>query len=149
MKILTVYYSRTGKTKKIAEKISKELNSDIDEISDLKKRSGILGFLGGGRDAFFKKSTKIKFIKDPSKYDIVIIGTPIWAGTCVPAVREYLKKNKIKKTAFFCTAGSKQAKAWKDMEELSSKPIATLDIKDKKVDSFDKEIRIFCKKVKS
>jgi flavodoxin len=37
MKSLVVYYSRTGKTKFVAETIAAELGSEIEEIVDLKK----------------------------------------------------------------------------------------------------------------
>ena len=44
MKALVAYYSRGGTTKKVAEKISALLEGDIEEIHDLKKRSGIIGW---------------------------------------------------------------------------------------------------------
>ncbi|MBE3088681.1 MAG: flavodoxin family protein, partial [Actinobacteria bacterium] len=43
--ILVVYYSRTGTTRKVAEYITKQLGADMEEIIDMKKRSGIWGFL--------------------------------------------------------------------------------------------------------
>lgn len=123
MKALIVYYSRTGKTKAAAELIAKKLNADIEEIIDLKKRSGIFGYIFGGRDAMKKYLTKIKKpVKNPLKYDLVVIGTPLWASIMAPAVRTYLKKFKIKKAAFFYTAGgSGSDKAFKDMKETIGK----------------------------
>lgn len=56
--ILVVYYSRTGATRKVAEYITKQLGADMEEIIDMKKRSGIWGFLIGGRDALRKKKRK-------------------------------------------------------------------------------------------
>jgi hypothetical protein len=44
MKALVAHYSRGGTTKKVAEKISALLEGDIEEIHDLKKRSGIIGW---------------------------------------------------------------------------------------------------------
>jgi flavodoxin len=38
MKSLLIYYSRTGKTKFVAETIAAELGSDIEEVVDLKNR---------------------------------------------------------------------------------------------------------------
>ena len=60
MKILVVYYSRTGNTKAIAEALVEALNADIDEIIDLKKRMGFLNWLRSGHDALRKKFTQIK-----------------------------------------------------------------------------------------
>jgi len=48
MKILVVFYSRSGRTKKIAEAISDILKCDKEEIFDLKNRKGIPGFLSAG-----------------------------------------------------------------------------------------------------
>jgi flavodoxin len=155
MKTLIAFYSRSGSTKKVAEKISQRIRADIDEIIDLKDRSGIIGWFGGGKDVFFKKSTTIKNKLNPEKYDLVIIGTPIWVGTMTPAVKAYFKKydlKKCKKLAFYCTAGDKQATAFKEMQEASKKPIATMDLKGWKVKNnlsgVDEEINKFCGKLK-
>jgi flavodoxin len=148
-KILVVYYSKTGNTKNVAEKISKFLKTDIEQIIDKTDRSGIKGWLMGGRDAMKKKDTKIIFKKNPSKYDLVIIGTPTWAWTVTPAVRTYLRKNKkIKKVAFFGTNGGTPGKTFSQMEKLSKKPIAVLSINEKNITSSDINIKNFCDKLK-
>ena len=67
MKILVAFYSKTGKTKKVALGIAKQLKADIDEIADLKNRRGIIGWIIAGRDAFRGLLTEIKFKKNPSK----------------------------------------------------------------------------------
>lgn len=111
-KILVVYYSRTGNTKRVAEDIAKGLNADMEEIVDTKKRSGLFGFIIAGKDATQKKPADIKEMqKNPAGYDIVIIGTPVWAWTITPAVRAYAMKygSSIKQAAFFCTAGKTTA----------------------------------------
>lgn len=138
MNALVVYYSRTGMTKKLAEAISGGLGCDVEEIIDTKDRSGAKGYLIAGKDAMTKSMTEIKAsLKDPAFYDIVIIGTPVWAFTMAPAVRTYLNKNKgrIKKTAFFCTQGGAGGKrAFKEMEDASGKkPQAVLEIREKEV----------------
>ena len=43
MKILIAYYSRTGVTRKIAEKLKEKLGCDIEEIESVKDRSGMGG----------------------------------------------------------------------------------------------------------
>jgi len=103
MKTLVVYYTRTGNTKFIAETIAGELGADLEEVIDLKKRKGILGFLKAGRDAMLGKETEIAQKKNPAEYDLIIIGQPIWAGSPTPAIRTYLKKNDLsgKKVALF------------------------------------------------
>ncbi len=99
MKILVVYYSRTGNTAKIAKEIAGQLKCDIEEVHDTKNRKGILAWFIAGRDGMSKRTTIIEKTKyDPSAYDLVIVGTPIWVNT-TPAIRTYLMQNsnKIKK----------------------------------------------------
>jgi flavodoxin len=63
MKILVIYYSRSGKTKKVAETISDILKCDKEEIFDTKNRKGTPGFLSAGTDANLRRLTAIKEIK--------------------------------------------------------------------------------------
>jgi flavodoxin len=106
MKSLVVYYSRTGNAKFVAETIAAELGSDLEEIVDLKKREGKLGWLSAGKDSSGEKLTEIAPTKrSPAEYDLVVVGTPIWAWRPTPAIRTYLKQNDLseKKAALFFT----------------------------------------------
>jgi flavodoxin len=79
MKILVVYYSKTGTTRKLAERIAAQLNADVESIVDTKKRSGLIGWLVGGRDGMRKISTTIDPVsKNAADYDLVLIGGPLW-----------------------------------------------------------------------
>jgi flavodoxin len=108
MKTLVVYYSRTGITKKIADTISGSLECDIEEIVDKEKRGGIIGYIKSGYEA---SRNKLSLIEDPkhdlSQYELLIIGTPVWAGKMSVPVRAYLNQNmdKIPLLACFCTCG--------------------------------------------
>ena len=137
MKTLIAYYSRTGNTKKVCEFLSKKLNADIDEIIDKKKRKGAIGFVVGGKDAMQKNMTEIKTKKDPSQYDFVILGTPVWADNVTPAIRTYAYeyKHNIKNTAFICTTGmSGIEKTFMELEKiLEKKPKATFSMLTKDV----------------
>lgn len=123
MKTLVVYYSRTGNTKFVAEKITTELNAGSEEIIDKKKRSGSLGFAISGLDATRDKETeKEETRKQPGEYDLIIIGTPVWNSRLTPAVRTYLKRNDLsgKKIALFCTnQGSETDRTFRAMKELT------------------------------
>jgi flavodoxin len=106
MNILTVYYSRSGNTKKVAETISNTIGGDLEEITESRSRAGPLGFLLSGREAQGEITSTINSLKyDPSNYDLLIIGTPIWAGKISSPVRTYLKKvvGKTNKVAYFAT----------------------------------------------
>ena len=104
MKTPVVYYTRTGNTKFAAETIAAELEADIEEIIDLKKRQGKLAYLPAGRDALQRKETEIaQTSKNPTNYDLIIIAQPVWAGSPTPAIRTYLNRNDLsgKKVALF------------------------------------------------
>lgn len=127
MKILIAYYSKTGITKRVANDLAKKLNADIDEIIDLKNRSGIFGWILGGRDAMKGYLTEIKTIKNPKDYDLVIIGTPVWAANSTPAVRTYIHqfKDQLKKVAVFSTSGdTPPEKPAKFLEAVLAKKIS-------------------------
>ena len=124
MKSLVVYYSRTGNARFVAETIAAEIGADVEEVVDMKKRSGPLGYLNGGSDARRGKETEIApTTKSLSNYDIIIVGTPVWAGRPSPAVLTYLKKNDLsgKKVAIFFTQGGKKPSAIEETKALMSK----------------------------
>jgi len=120
MKTLVAFYSRTGNTRKVAEELSKLMRCDHEEIVDANNRNGIIGYFRGGRDAMKKNLTIINTPKKkPGKYELIIIGTPVWAGRMTPAIRTYIEKHKqdFDKLAFFCTMGGSGGD--KTMEEMA------------------------------
>ena len=125
MKALTVFYSRTGTTRKVAESISKALSCDIEEVLDTKNRTGPLAYINSGREARKKELAVIQPIKkDPSLYNVVLIGTPVWADTMSTPIRTYITQNRerFKSVAFFCTCGGPGAgKTLESMKDLCGK----------------------------
>ncbi|TYB30492.1 MAG: flavodoxin [Candidatus Mcinerneyibacterium aminivorans] len=150
MKALVVYYSRTGITQNLAENIAKNLNADMDEIKDKKSRSGLFGWFGAGKDAVLKKETEIEYDADPENYDVVIIGSPVWAGNITPAVRTYLNKFTFQKVAFFATYGGSEGKVFENLEKYSSRPLDKIGIKmkDVKLANMKQKVERFCKNIK-
>ncbi len=149
MKTLVVYYSKTGTTKKLAEKLAKEFNADIEELIDKTKRSGIIGWILAGRDGMQRRATNIVDTKkNAADYDMVLVGGPLWGFKGVaPASRTYLIKNKdkIKKAAFFMTrAGNPSSDpALNDLISVYGKPVAgTLDIKESEINSSETAMQI-------
>lgn len=140
-KVLVIFYSRGGNTRAVAEEFRKKFQADVEEIVDTRSRKGILGYISAGKDAAQNRLTVIEPSKyNPSDYDLVIIGSPIWASRVSTPVRTYITQNKakFKKLALFCTAGGNvNDKTWQDLSNLSGiKPEFTLgfsrkDIKEK------------------
>ena len=154
MKILTAFYSRSGRTKKIGELIASELQSDVEEFSDTVKRSGLIGWLRCGYQAMKKITTELNPIeKNPSEYDLVLIGTPIWGGTISVPTRTYIIKyaDKFKSVAFFCTAGGDEFQGlFAEMESVcGKKPVAVVGIsrKEFKNDMYFEKLKEFIAKI--
>ena len=133
MEILVIYFSHTGNTQKVAEAIASKYEADIEQIKEAGDRAGMSGYLAAGRDALFKRQGSIQSArKDPAQYDLIILGTPIWAWSVSPPIRAYIAEHisQFNKVAFFCTEGGSGGKrAFQQMAELIGKqPVATLEI---------------------
>lgn len=155
MKTLIVYYSRDGSTKKVAEELKTLLGAEIEEITEPKGRGGPIGWINSGREASQGTIVPISPTKlDPSGYDLVVIGTPIWAWTVSSPVRSYMvgAKAKLPKVAFFCCMDSKPGETFGVMETLAGKaPVAKAEFVSKEVKSgaFKEKAKDFAEKVKA
>ena len=116
-KILVVYYSATGSTKKVAEEIAKNLNADLFEIEPVDI------YTSDDLDWTDKNSRVTKEHNDESlrdiklentkvsnwdNYDTVLIGYPIWWGIAAWPVDNFVKDNDFtgKTVIPFCTSAS-------------------------------------------
>ncbi len=145
MNILVTYYSRTGNTKKVAEKLAVLLKGTAEEIHDTKNREGFLGYLSAGKTATTKMLTTLeKVSNDPASFEIVVIGTPMWNGAMSTPIRTYLTqyKDSFKKVAFFCTHQYTDGSPFEEMASLCGKtPVATLILNSKKEVKGDEYIK--------
>ena len=107
---LVVFYSRSGTTRRIAEALAEALKCDLEEITEPKPRIGFLGYLRSLLEARRKRPSSIAPNKhDVSSYDLVVIGTPVWAWSLSSPVRAYLMAtaSQLPEVAFFCTFGAR------------------------------------------
>jgi flavodoxin len=109
-KVLVIYYSYEGNTRFIAETIAKELGADIQELKPIKdiKSKGFGKYVWGGRQVVMKKMPELHPLeKKPEDYDVIFIGTPVWAYTFAPALRTFFAEHplKSKKIALFMCHG--------------------------------------------
>lgn len=126
MKTVVVYYSYTGNTKKVAEKIGKSLGCDIlsltptvpfstnyDEVVDTYQNNSI-------------ENVDVKINKvDVKDYDKIIICTPVWWYTICPVVTTFLKENDLTgKIVYPCaTNAGWLGHTFKDFEKLCKNSI--------------------------
>jgi len=151
--VLVIYYSRTGNTKLVAERIAGKLNADLEEIKDKRERRGIFGFLRSGYEAMAGKPAEIQpSQKNVEGYRLVIVGSPVWVGRLSSPVRAYLSiyGGKIKNIAFFTTCKARSGQAFSQMEALSKPPIATLEVREKEIGSneYQQKVEGFVEKIR-
>lgn len=93
--ILVVYYSLTGNTKLIAEAIAEAINADtlaLKPVKELNPESGMRFFWGGAQSTMKKKPKLKEFDINPIDYELIILGTPVWAWKFSPPIRSFLSK---------------------------------------------------------
>ena len=126
-KILVSYFSASGITKGVAEKLSSAISGELFEITpqikytteDLdwhnqESRSSLEMKDKTSRPAI---ANKVEHIED---YDTIIIGFPVWWYTAPTIINTFIEENDLigKELYVFVTSGgSSQAKSFKDLQE--------------------------------
>jgi flavodoxin len=137
LKTLVIYYSFEGNTRVTAGSIAEAANADILElrVRDEIKPGAFMKYVWGGREVIWhKRPVLLPFDKDPADYDLIFIGTPVWAWTFSPALRILFSSVRLhdKKIALFCCHGGSVGKTFERMNaQLSGNTIlGTLDLMD-------------------
>ena len=113
-KILVTYFSASGETKRVAEKIASITNGDLFEIEPKEKYTNAdLDWTNKQsrssvemKNKSFRQKMKENNL-DISSYDTILIGFPIWWGVCPTVVNTFIEsKDFTGKTLIpFCTSG--------------------------------------------
>lgn len=85
------YFTRTGRSKKVAEELAERYGVKAEEIADDVDWQGAMGYLKAGYEAFKKETRPARYNKPDAKEELILI-FPVWAGTFPPAVRMFLAK---------------------------------------------------------
>lgn len=123
MEIAVVYYSLEGNTKFAAEKIAGELGADLIPLKPVREypKGKFSKYFWAGKSATFREKPELEVNRfDAKQYDIVILGTPIWAGTFAPPLRSFVRKNRLagKKAAIFaCCSGGSTEKCFSQLKK--------------------------------
>lgn len=139
-KTLIVYHSRSGYTRRVAQSLAGRLDADLDEIQIVQPLDGPLGYVMCAIEAIGGLAPALRpATKDPAKYDLVVIGTPVWFWSLASPMRSWLERHPLRgrRFAFFCTMGGSGASCvFSTMKELAGgDPIATLALTDDEVDA--------------
>lgn len=91
MKTLVIYYSYTGNTKRLAERLSQETQVDLYELKDRKRPGKVKVCVAGCIAALRMKHWPVAPIEaDLHAYEKIIIMAPVWAGHPVPQINTVL-----------------------------------------------------------
>lgn len=106
--MLIIYYSHTGTTKYIAEKLSEKTGGDLFRIETVKTYPGQYSALTEEAKRELQEGDLPALKKGPpdmSSYDLILVGGPVWWYTVPTPVMSFLKQAdfKGKKVAAFCT----------------------------------------------
>lgn len=111
MKSIVIYYSYSGNTKKVAEILSEFLaqRGEVQQIELIGLDESKSFFVQAVR-ALSRKRAQIQPVGlDLSGYDLICLGTPVWAFGSAPAMNTYLDKCfgvENKRVILFTTYGS-------------------------------------------
>lgn len=151
--MLVLYYSQTGTTKAVAEKIQKETGADIELIEAVQAYDGTFNETIARSQQEMNAGTtpEIKPIKsDLSRYKVVFLGYPVWMGTYALPVATFLKENadalKGVKVVTFCTFGSGGLNtSTDDMKEAlpGSQVVEGYGVRTARIDAIDAEVDEF------
>jgi flavodoxin len=107
-KVLIIYYSHTGITRGIAEKIRDKTGGDVFEIETVRTYPTEYSALTDEAKRELQKNDLPALKKNPpdmSSYDLILIGGPVWWYTVSTPVMSFLKQADFtgKRVAAFCT----------------------------------------------
>ena len=131
MKLTIIYASYSGTTRGIAEQVQKACGGELIAVTSNDFLSRVIAFMG--RHTPGKKpgeSGTLPEKTDVSGSDLVIIGTPVWGGKPVPAIRNAiagLSGCPGKPAVLFATCGEKPGETLAILEsELAAKGMTVI-----------------------
>ena len=126
-KILISYFSASGVTKGVAEKINEVVNGDLFEIEPVDKYSDKdLDWMDKESRTTIEMNDKecrpriVNKVNNISEYDKVIIGFPVWWYTAPRIINTFIEENDLsgKEVYVFVTSGSSSfGGSLKDLKE--------------------------------
>jgi len=118
-KAIVLYYSRTGDTRVVARTIQEAMDCDLQEIKDLKDRSGLKGFFGGMKDVSKKVKAEIKpQTIDLDAYGLIVICSPVWGMQFAPAITTFMSSIDFKDKRVVLAAVARMNMKAEKREEL-------------------------------
>jgi flavodoxin len=112
MKISIIYHSYSGNTRSVAEKIHAACGGDLVEVKSTGYSSRLAAYTIGCYRAVKGMCDPIEPATiDVASDDLIVIGTPVWAGRATPAINAAVAALigcTGKKAVIFATCGGKE-----------------------------------------
>ena len=113
MKTLVTYFSASGVTKRVAEKVANALDADIFEIApETPYTAADLDYMDKTSRSTIEMNDKsfrppIKETIDVAEYDTILIGFPVWWYTAPTIINTFIESVDLsgKTIKAFCTSG--------------------------------------------
>ena len=101
------YFTRTGRSKQVAEELAERYETKAQEIADDVNWQGAMGYLKAGYESFKKETRPARYNKPVADEELILV-FPVLAGTFPPAVRSFLEREGREKVICMPTSiGSK------------------------------------------
>lgn len=147
-KILIAYFSHSGKTRAVAEKIRETVEGDLFEIQSAKAYPENYNVCveQAKKEIAAKYQPALKNrLEGIEQYDTIFLGSPVWWYTVAPPVATFLSEYDMsgKKIAVFCThGGGGISRCVTDVDELSpnAELLEGIAFRDSKIESCQKEL---------
>jgi len=156
MTMLVVYYSLSGNTRAIARALASALGADLEELRCSRYSRSPWGALRAGYDSWRGRLPAIgPLAHDPTHYDLVVLGGPIWAFHPSTPIRAFLRQQapRLSNLAFFLThGGSAGEQSLRVLAQLAGRePRATLLVRepDIKAGRFGQAVSGFATKLRA
>lgn len=141
-RVLIVFFTRSGNTERVAFEVARDVGKlgiacDVEPLAErVRRRHGLVGFVRSARDALLARPADLRPLRRaPSAYDLVIVGTPIWATSVSTPVRTFLTahRTEIKRLAVFLTfGGAGKRRVFRQMSHIATRAaVATLAIRER------------------
>ncbi len=125
-KVLVSYFSASGVTKKVAEKIAKAINGDLFEIEPTQKYTlEDLDWTNKQSRSSIEMQDKtsrpqiLKRVSNIAEYDTVVLGFPVWWYTAPTIINTFIEENNLEGKdiyVFVTSGGSGSEGSFKDLK---------------------------------
>lgn len=153
--VLVTYFSHSGNTKTIAEKISKQLNGDLFEVKTVETYPAKYNLVVDQAKQEFTDQFRpelLNKVENFDSYDVIVVGYPMWWYTCPMATFTFLEQYNFTDKIIlpFCThEGSALSSSVEDIKKIVPTAIVKdgLAVRGSKVKDSDTNIKAWLDKV--